>query len=684
MNKRKLPPKKKYANGTGVNGYIPDPNKVMADYDIMLAKAEQKANNNIGLKIVPIVSSLAQSFIKSGAGASGGGAEAGIGAGEGTTPAAIKGNSQFNSGTFMNAAQQDTFMQNQYAALGMNDAQGAIEAEGGEVVETPGGEQVELNGPSHENGGVDMNVPQGTKIYSDRLKKDGKTMAERKKARELKLSKIDEVLDKNKTDKAIKNAYERRKIALDQEEEGDLMMQEMASTFENMRKEVMAMGTGIKGVQYALGTGDEGVVDFVDDPGDIDPVTGKPIPKKVTKKDLETMQVTSGNADVGSRYSNITGYQTGVTNDKYGAGAYIFSPDLEGGREFISNSAVAGVTNSPQFKLYKQKLAAQIKAEQAAGKPVSSYMHVGNFANGTGPGGTGTYNTPTQQELEHQQALDTIEALRLAEGDSPWNFTSNLDFNSPGTSDVISDTPVAPTSSGAVISKPTTGGNSFMEKAGNWADENLPNVNLGDAVAIGGQLYSAFAPMNNTMENRAGDTPNVNAFKDFGKDALAAIDKSKGYVASQRDNALQRNVVSTRAARIGARNSARGANTMRATDIATELNRLQADSTVNDNFAKQMMDIFGQEAGLENAQDQAVMTGEYQRDLADRQDRDNFYTQKAKDIATKGEGIQNIGKNINAIKQNEMMTNMINQMGKYFTFDKDGNIIAIKSNTKTK
>jgi len=54
-------------------------------------------------------------------------------------------------------------------------AKAAINAEGGEVLETPQGQITELQGPSHEGGGMDMDVPSGTEIFSKRLKgEDGK------------------------------------------------------------------------------------------------------------------------------------------------------------------------------------------------------------------------------------------------------------------------------------------------------------------------------------------------------------------------------------------------------------------------------------------------------------------------------------------------------------------------------
>ncbi len=58
------------------------------------------------------------------------------------------------------------------------EANSQIEVEDDEVLETPMGSVSKVSGASHEQGGVDVNVPDGTKIYSDRIKIDGKTMAE--------------------------------------------------------------------------------------------------------------------------------------------------------------------------------------------------------------------------------------------------------------------------------------------------------------------------------------------------------------------------------------------------------------------------------------------------------------------------------------------------------------------------
>ena len=105
-----------------------------------------------------------------------------------------------------------------------------VEAEGGEVVQTPNGQSQELNGPSHENGGIDLALPEGSHVFSDTLgvkdeKGDFKTMAERKLERTAKISRIAKYVDKHK-DPFAKNTVLRTIGNLDKEEQSDLRLQD--------------------------------------------------------------------------------------------------------------------------------------------------------------------------------------------------------------------------------------------------------------------------------------------------------------------------------------------------------------------------------------------------------------------------------------------------------------------------
>jgi len=134
-------------------------------------------------------------------------------------------------------------------ALGGN-TNSTIEAEGGEVIETPQGQVGNINGSSHASGGVTMNVPDGSLIFSDRIgikNNKGKflSLADRKKIREATLKK----LNKRQRDPFQLNTLQRTGERLAKEEEADVALQTM------IRKRVEGdQNNDIP--KAALGTGD--------------------------------------------------------------------------------------------------------------------------------------------------------------------------------------------------------------------------------------------------------------------------------------------------------------------------------------------------------------------------------------------------------------------------------------------
>ena len=116
---------------------------------------------------------------------------------------------------------------------------------------------------------------------------------------------------------------------------------------------------------------------------------------------------------------------------------------------------------------------------------------------------------------------------------------------------------------------------------------------------------------------------------------------------------------------------------MRALDLAANLQSDLAENDLNLGYDEQLMNLMLNEAQMENVQDQVVMQGEQARDLADRQDLANYYTQLGRDKATIGEGLQETGKDLNQIEQREVIMNILNQLSKYgITIDAKGNITS--------
>lgn len=183
--------KKKYRTGSGTQGvvrnYLPDPIESNAKADLLSAKADAEAFDNpfaMGLDMMAMYSGqIAQ----------------GLGS--------IKG------------------------AYGL-EGEEQINVEGGEVVDDPTMGAMEMEGPSHDDLGIDMNVSPETDVFSVKVKDaDGKSMADKKKKREKMKKALVKMLEEDHLDKARKNAYKRKLEQLEAEEEKDLTTQDQAGMF---------------------------------------------------------------------------------------------------------------------------------------------------------------------------------------------------------------------------------------------------------------------------------------------------------------------------------------------------------------------------------------------------------------------------------------------------------------------
>jgi hypothetical protein len=192
---------------------------------------------------------------------------------------------------------------------------------------------------------------------------------------------------------------------------------------------------------------------------------------------------------------------------------------------------------------------------------------------------------------------------------------------------------------------------------------------FGDALGLFGQYKAATDPMKLTKAQRAEDQPNVNSFLDYGKEGMKQLEKTKGYLQGQQ----AKQIGDINLDRVGTtsrnRNSARGINTIRALDIATQQAADKAKENVYANTNQMMSSIFGQMSGLANQRDQVVMGGEERRIQNDLADRDAYNTALQIDTATKNEGTQHIAKNINAMKTRKTTGELVNKLSVNFDVD---------------
>ena len=181
--------KKKFLEGGTIHNYVEDPMKAIYDNNLMIYQALiQAAQETELMKTI------------------GGGL---IGLGQ-QLPGAIGGFKQtFNMGT---------------------GGKVPVEIEGQEVFETPIGQLFKAKGPSHENGGIDVSLPEGTEIFSKRLMVDGKSMADRKLARENAVKKIEK---RSKYNPIEKNTLKRIKLKNEVEELFDMNIMQAAFNAKN-------------------------------------------------------------------------------------------------------------------------------------------------------------------------------------------------------------------------------------------------------------------------------------------------------------------------------------------------------------------------------------------------------------------------------------------------------------------
>lgn len=251
----------KYTTGGKINNYIEDPSTALSEYDRTLAEADLESSTDPFVQGLNILSSLLGTAGNTMINIKGDKKEAEI-------PVAKYGGTIHikpeNKGKF-NATKKRTgktteelthsknpltrkraiFAQN--AAKWNKKALGGkvpVEVEGGESAETPSGDFLEFFGNSHAEGGILTELEPGTEVYSDRISIDGKTMSERKKARENKERKFKKLSDKG--DAVAKKTLERVKTINAMEDNLDRTIQGIIAKQERSNPQKMSLGDKVE------------------------------------------------------------------------------------------------------------------------------------------------------------------------------------------------------------------------------------------------------------------------------------------------------------------------------------------------------------------------------------------------------------------------------------------------------
>lgn len=202
----------------------------------------------------------------------------------------------------------------------------------------------------------------------------------------------------------------------------------------------------------------------------------------------------------------------------------------------------------------------------------------------------------------------------------------------------------------------------------NQINQYLPTI--GDALSAYGVYKGMKDAQRYTLENRATDTPNINPYAEYGARALAESDNAYSYLQRMRtsnNNELQRQAVNS-ANQISNNTLSNGVRqSMLAANYA---NTLKGINDMNNNINTQEMSLMDKRSALLQDIDRIVMQGEVQRDLADRQDKDAYYTNLSRNATDYAAGLQHLGGMLNRHQENITNNNLLAQLSQYgFTLD---------------
>jgi hypothetical protein len=606
-------------------------------------------------------------------------------------------NPQFKTGLTQNfnATSKDE-LPVKFAKGGMVEMPNA-EVEGGEGFVLPNGEAGEFVGDNHGQDtdgdgqdGVPEKLPAGTEIYSKRIKdkKTGKTMADNAKKRAKELKKIEDAVKERPFDRLLAASLERIKERNNIAAQADMQVQQAVGKQEEAKK-------AIEGMQQAQ--------QFVAKYG------GK-IPKYSNGGIMDLLGVVGANVLSGATDALMSGAMSGEFNKKD-------KSTTEAAKETNVDTGIdknASLENNPelvkQLLNFNPDLLPQYDNGGIYGDPPPERqtimpldspndIYVGDvfWQQMNNPG---MYDSAVDVILQKQMSTpgnvlfsNNVNNLQSDKSfnSGPLNVPNNLSglqlsnaLNNLTSTAVVSDVPQGMPSTISGINN--TKNLDFREtsldpielpKAEMLPEEDIPTVEgsdvdttgydftLGDKLGLMGTGIAGKMPLFTTLLNRMGDTPNINPYLNYGKQGLAELEKMKGSLGQLRDENLRDIGLASRTQRKAARGSARSINTLRGLEQLANARELELTSNINAKYADQMSNISKSVASAMDARDRMVMGGEAQRDLADRQDRDNFFTQLNQDFTNMGTAMQKVGRDLNIKQADKDFRNMLPLLNKY-------------------
>lgn len=719
--KKGMNPRKKYATGSnakgiGPNNYIPSPNEVLSDYNIMLAKADQEVAQNALVPIVSMVGGLAQTVLGMGKAKSG----------DATGGFTVSGDAKDTT----NPAFQSAIGDRPTAANGMNNVNADVEVEGGEMYETPQGETGEFQGPSHEQGGIPMEVnediPEGTKVYSDRLKIGKETLAERKEKRERQIANLEKTASQPLIDSAIKNAAKRKMEAIQKEEMADLQFQEQVNNMQQMADTVVAaFGTSMSGVQanpigdsmrYGNGTGADGVTEYEN---------GTPGFGILNK--YKNYNPYSDPKNWSDSTTSIQDYLK-MGSQEEGYGVELTDANKESLRPHIGKAWVKSMeqlnpgkdykklynSSSPEMKIYEDNTFQALSGGDIEDKDTylnTMYPYLGLNSEGQKYSGSKGGFTDQGEDIPSSLGLKApkkkqmiANSLKNFEPTDPFALSTTAETwteSNPLPEGVFDnsigyDTTLVPEGTETMVKAKSPNlpgtmlsrglgkmGSKIGEKVGKLDEQGLI-PGMGDMVSLFGNYLGATAGLKNAAEQRSTDITHRNVFANAGKESQKLLDNARSSIETAKAQAIVKATTTSQGGKRAAGNTSRSANVTRAMNwlYDTALNQQIAD--ISANAAGQVSDIFKNKSSVAMSADQLKGTGEHQANMANEAAKDAYYTAKGLGLKDQSMALQQTGKDLNSMKQNKMIEKLMKSgYGKWTGLDSQMNTTNKNTVAKT-
>jgi hypothetical protein len=463
-----------------------------------------------------------------------------------------------------------------------------VEVEDEEVIQPPTGNAVEVRGNTHEEGGIPMDLEQGTVVYSSKLKgPDGRTMADRKKRRDQLLEKLAKQLKDSKADSIHRATIERAMETTLLEDMSDVTVMQQAFLKEQGGEEV---GEEVK-AQTGMVVGPT-------------PQTGV---GKLTNKKRRVLD----------------GYSWDYEFDPYNFQMAMF-PDDKSQWDNVVGPKTSEAIGTPEGKEMLDILGRMQKGE--------SVNMVEGLTPQQGEPQTNRGINPNDFPFDHTQLtdIDLINADFDGFTGEPNPRTLTADKLNPSLvsePDPYSDYTFDPDAEG--VGAKTRG------------EGSISDYTAGDIASVAGPIGKTLT----TIFNRLGDRPTPNYMQNVGAQQEALQAQGQRGLAEARDLEMQRNNRMLNALRF--KNQARGAGTQRAMDLGALTAAGETQSRISSRF-QQLLNQQLQQMGQTATQNERMRAeGRKFADITDTQNRDNFATQLGTNIGDVGRGVQHMEKNRN-------------------------------------